>query len=354
MTRFIKKTSKKVGLPPGTIVHVGEKKTEKVIISLIDYDENHFQERTIEDIEEAFPLKDEATVTWINVSGVHEVDLIEKIGKHFENHPLKKEDTVNTAQRPKMEDFDHYVYVVMKMLYLDKEQDAVHSEQVSLILGPTFLMSFQEQPGDVFDALRERIRKGKGRIRKAGCDYLAYALMDALVDNYFVILEHFGEKMELLEEDLIENPTPEILESIHNMKQEMILLRKRIWPLREVVGSLTRGDSPLVRESTGVYLRDVYDHTIQVIDTIESFRDVLGGMLDIYLSTVSNKMNEVMKVLTIIATIFIPLTFLAGIYGMNFKYIPELEWRWGYFAAWGVMIATFVLLMFYFRRKKWL
>ncbi len=354
MTRFIKKRSKKTGLSPGTLVHIGDKKAKEVTISLIDYDKEHFQERTIESVEEAFPLKDDPSVTWINITGLHEVDTIEKIGKHFEIHPLTLEDIVNTGQRPKMEDFDHYVYVVMKMLYLDKQQDEVHSEQVSLILGPTFLMSFQEQPGDVFDAVRERIRKSKGRIRGAGCDYLAYALMDALVDNYFVILEHFGEKMELLEEDLIDKPTPEILGSIHNMKQEMILFRKRIWPLREVVSSLTRGESPLVRESTGVYLRDVYDHTIQVIDTVESFRDVLAGMLDIYLSTVSNKMNEVMKVLTIIATIFIPLTFVAGIYGMNFKFMPELEWRWGYFATWGVMIATFVSLMFYFRRKKWL
>jgi magnesium transporter len=242
----------------------------------------------------------------------------------------------------------------MKMLYHDKQDDEVKAEQISLILGSTFLISFQEQDGDVFDAVRERIRKAKGRIRKAGCDYLAYTLMDALVDNYFVVLEYFGEQMELLEEDLVGNPTPEILESLHNMKQEMVFLRKRIWPLREVVGALARGETELVRESTVVYLRDVYDHTIQVIDTIESYRDVLAGMLDIYLSTVSNKMNEVMKVLTIIATIFIPLTFLAGIYGMNFKFMPELEWRWGYFAAWGVMICTFILLLFYFRKKNWI
>jgi len=354
MPRFIKKTSQKVGLPPGTLIHVGEKRTDKITISLMDYDEKQFQEKPIEDAEEAFPLKDEPTVTWINISGIPEVDLMEKIGKHFEIHSLTLEDILNTAQRPKMEDFDHYVYLVMKMLCLDKEQDAVHSEQVSLVLGPNFLISFQEQPGDVFDSIRERIRKSKGRIRKTGCDYLTYALMDSLVDKYFVILEHFGEKMEVLEEDLLDNPTREILESIHNMKREMIFLRKRVWPLREVIGSLTRGGSSLVRESTAVYLRDVYDHTIQVIDTIESFRDVLAGMLDIYLSTVSNKMNEVMKVLTIIATIFIPLTFLAGIYGMNFKYMPELEWRWGYFAVWSVMIAIFVMLLFYFRRKKWI
>jgi len=354
MPRFLKKTSKKIGLPPGTLVHVGEKRTEEVTISLIDYDEKQFQEKTIEDIEEVFPLKDQPTVTWINVSGMHDVDVIERIGKHFNIHCLTLEDIVNTGQRPKMEDFDDYVYIVIKMLYYGRQDDQVKSEQVSLILGSTFLMSFQEQPGDVFDAVRERIRRGKGRIRKAGCDYLAYSLMDALVDNYFFILEHFGEKMEFLEDQLLDNPTPEFLESIHNMKREMILLRKQIWPLREVIGGLARGEIGLVRESTVMYFRDVHDHTIQVIDTVESFRDVLAGMLDIYLSTVSNKMNEVMKVLTIIATIFIPLTFLAGVYGMNFKYMPELEWRWGYFVAWGIMIGVFVSLMFYFKRKKWL
>ncbi len=354
MPRFIKKTSKKAGLPPGTLIHVGDKRTHKIEISIMDYDEEEFQEKTIANIEEAFPLKDKPTVTWINISGIHDMDLMEKIGKHFEIHPLTLEDIVNTAQRPKMEDFDHYLYVVMKMLYLTKEDDAVHSKQVSLVLGPTFLISFQEQPGDVFDPVRERIRKSKSRIRKSGCDYLAYALIDALVDNYFVILERFGEKMESLEEDLVDNAAKDILESIHHMKHEMIFLRKRIWPLREVISSLARGELSLVHGSTNVYLRDVYDHTIQVIDTIESFRDVLAGMLDIYLSLVSNKMNEVMKVLTIIATIFIPLTFLAGIYGMNFKYMPELEWRWGYFAAWGVMLAVFVVMLFYFKRKRWL
>jgi magnesium transporter len=353
MTRFIKKLSKKSGLAPGTLVHVGDTTTEQVTMSLMDFDEKHITERAIRQIEDVFPLKDEPTTTWINISGVHRVDLIENIGKHFEIHPLTLEDIVNTGQRPKMEDFDHYMYVVMKMLYLDKQDDMVKSEQISLLMGPTFLISFQEQQGDVFEAVRERIRKGKGRIRKSGCDYLAYALIDALVDSYFVILEYFGERMEHLEKDLVDNPTPEIMESIHNMKQEMILLRKQIWPLREVVSGLTRGESSLVRESTTVYLRDVYDHTIQVIDTVESFRDILAGMLDIYLSTISNKMNEVMKVLTIIATIFIPLTFLAGIYGMNFKFMPELEWRWGYFGAWGVMIAVFVSLVCYFKRKGW-
>ena len=354
MRRYIKKTSNKAGLPPGTLIHIGDKRTESIHITLMDYDETQLQEKAVADIEEVFPLKDKPAVTWINISGIHEMDLMERIGKHFEIHPLTLEDIVNTAQRPKMDDFDHYVYVVMKMLSFNKERDEVHSKQISLVLGPNFIISFQEQQGDVFDSVRERIRKSGSRIRKSGPDYLAYSLIDALVDNYFLVLERFGEKMEILEEKLIYNAGSVILESIHHMKHEMIFLRKRVWPLREVVSSLARGELSLIQPSTNIYLRDVYDHTIQVIDTIESFRDVLVGMLDIYLSMASNRMNEVMKVLTIIATIFIPLTFLAGVYGMNFKYMPELEWRWGYFAAWGVMVAVFVLMLFYFKRKKWL
>jgi magnesium transporter len=354
MQGLVNKRSEKIGLAPGTLVHVGEKRTEKVTINLIDYDEKQFQERAVENIRDLTPVKAEPSVSWINVSGVHEIGAVEQIGKLFDIHSLILEDIVNTAQRPKIEVFDEYVYIIMKMLYHDKEDNEVKAEQVSFILGSHFLISFQEQDGDVFDAVRERIRKGKGRIRKAGCDYLAYALMDALVDNYFVVLETLGEQMELLEEDLIDKPTPEILESIHYMKREMIFLRRLIWPLREVVGVLARGEIALIHQSTIVFLRDVYDHTIQAIDTIESYRDIMAGMLDIYLSTVSNKMNEIMKVLTIIATIFIPLTFLAGVYGMNFTYMPELEWRWGYFMAWGVMMIISVGLLFYFRKKRWL
>jgi magnesium transporter len=240
------------------------------------------------------------------------------------------------------------------MLYLDQGEDRVRSEQVSLILGSKFLISFQEQAGDVFDTVRERIRKAKGRIRKAGADYLAYALMDAIVDQYFVIMEVFGEKIEVLEEELVENPSTQTLETIHTMKREMIYFRKQVWPLREVIGGLARGEYPAISESTAVYLRDVYDHTIQVIDTLESLRDVLGGMLDLYLSTISNRMNEVMKVLTIMATIFIPLTFIAGIYGMNFKYMPELEWHWGYFMVWGIMVSVVLVMVVYFKKKTWL
>jgi magnesium transporter len=354
MPRFMKRASETVGLSPGTLVHIGDKKTEEVRLSLIDYGAAHFQEKSIETVEESFPSKDEPSVTWINIAGLHNLDVIEKVGKHFDLHPLILEDIVNTGQRPKMEDYEGYLFAVLKMLHYDQEEDQVNAEQVGLVVGPNYLLSFQESPEDVFDPVRERLRKGKGRIRKAGSDYLAYALVDAIVDEYFLILETVGEKIEFMEEELVANPTPQTLQRIHDMKREMIFFRKQVWPLRELVGALSKGESPLVHESTGIYLRDVHDHTIQIIDTIESFRDMLSGMLDIYLSTISNKMNEIMKVLTIIATIFIPLTFVAGVYGMNFRYMPELEWRWGYFVVWGVMLVIAVLLLSFFKKKRWL
>jgi magnesium transporter len=274
MLRFVKRRSKKAGLAPGTLVHVGEKKVEKVRIRLIDYDEKQLQEREIERIEECFPFKDEPTISWINIDGLHDIDVIEKIGGCFAIHSLTLEDIVNTGQRPKAEDFEDYVYVVLKMLSYDEREGHMRAEQVSFVLGPDFLISFQERVGDVFSGVRERLRKGKGRIRKAGADYLAYALLDAVVDQYFIILETFGEKLESTEEDLLDDQTQETLEAIHSMKREMIFFRKQVWPLREVLGGLVRGEVPLISQATGMYLRDVYDHTIQVIDTIESLRDI--------------------------------------------------------------------------------
>jgi magnesium transporter len=353
MTRFIKKVSKKIGLSPGTLVHIGKKKIEKVKIRIIDYDETQFQEKEAETIEECFPFKEKPTVTWINIDGIHDVKIIEKIGKHFNVHPLVLEDILNTGQRPKMEDFDDYMFIVLKMLYFDEGDEEIKAEQISLILGSNFVISFQERQGDVFNPLRERIRNGKGRSRKMGSDYLAYALMDSIVDNYFIVLEKLGEKIEEMEGELVTNPTPATLQIIHNLKREMIFLRKSVWPLREVVSGLEKGESSLIKESTKIFLRDVYDHTIQVIDTVETFRDLLSGMLDIYLSSISNRMNQVMKVLTIIATIFIPLTFVAGIYGMNFQFMPELQWRWAYFAVLFAMVVIAIGMVIYFRRKGW-
>jgi magnesium transporter len=354
MQKLIKKRSKKAGLPPGTLVHIGEKKADTPKITVMDYDEAHFQEKEIKTIEECFLFKDKPTVTWINIDGLHQVEILEKLGECYGLHPLVLEDILNTDQRPKMEDYGEYLYIVLRMLNYNDKSSEIESEQISLVLGPNFVFSFQEREGDTFNPIRDRIRNSKGRIRKMGADHLAYTLLDSIIDNYFIILEKLGEKIEFLEEEVVTQPGPETLQTIHHLKREMIFLRKGVWPLREVISGLERGESSLIKESTRIYLRDVYDHTIQTIDTIETYRDMVSGMLDIYLSSISNRLNAVMKVLTIIATIFMPLTFLAGIYGMNFKYMPELEWRWGYPVVWFAVVLISVSMLIYFKRKKWL
>ena len=352
--RISSKRSKKTGLPPGTIVFVGEKRSEKVKLSVINYDGASFQEKEVRNVEEAVSFRKKASVTWLNIDGVHQPEIIEQVGKSFGVHPLVLEDIANTGQRPKMEDFDDYIFVVLRMLRFDEEENKTKTEQISMVFGPDFVVSFHEREGDVFDIIRERLRNNKGRIRKLGADYLAYSLIDAIVDNYFMVLEKLGEAIEEIEDKLVTNPRSETLQIIHDLKRETVFLRKSVWPLREVVSRLERSESPLISKSTFVYLRDVYDHTIQVMDSVDTFRDMLSGMLDIYLSSVSNRMNEVMKVLTVIATIFIPLTFIAGIYGMNFKVMPELEQPWGYPAVLILMLTIAVVMLIYFRRKKWL
>ncbi len=354
MGRIIKKRAGTRGLPPGSIIHVGDKKIEKVKISLIDYTIGKFDEKEVKKVENCFQFKSKPSITWINVDGLHDVEVIKKLGNCYDIHPLVLEDIVNTDQRPKMEDFEKYIFFVLKMLYIDDKTHEINSEQVSLIIGQNYVISFQEKIGDVFNSVRERIRTGKGRIRKMGADYLAYALIDAIVDNYFLILENIGEKVENIEQDVVSNPKPDILQQIYNLKREMIYLRKSVWPLREVINNLLRDESKLIKKETHIYLRDLYDHTIQVIDTIETFRDMISGMLDIYMSSVSNKMNEVMKVLTIFAAIFIPLTFIAGIYGMNFQYMPELSIPWAYPIVWIIIITLSISLLAYFKHKKWI
>jgi len=353
-SKFMQKTSQKAGMSPGTVMHIGEKKIEKARITLINYDPDRLEEKELKSIEEAFSYKDTPPVSWINIDGLHEVGIIEKIGLHFDIHPLTLEDIVNTGQRPKVDDFEDYLYIVLKMLIFDETTCHISSEQVSLILGPHFLISFQEIEGDVFNFVRERIRKGRIQMRKSGSDYLAYALVDAVVDHYFIILEKMGERIEQFEDRVYSEPTPEILQAVHDLKREIIYFRKQVWPMREVLNTLQKTESHLVQQTNKVFIRDVYDHTIQVIDTIESYRDIIAGMLDLYLSTMSNRMNEVMKVLTIMATIFIPLTFIAGIYGMNFKFMPELEWKWSYPVLWAVLLVIFGSMLLYFKRKKWL
>lgn len=342
----------KVGLPPGSLVHSGERRAENIKIRVIDYDESTLDETQIEDIRECFSFKEKPTVSWINIDGLHDVDIVAHLGAHFGIHPLLQEDILSTRQRPKIEIFDDYAFIVLRML--SHVNGKIEDEQGTLVIGTNFLLSFQEREGKVFDSVRARIRSGKGRIRRMGPDYLGHALVDAIVDDYFVFLEKLGDDMETLSEGLIDNPTVDQLHEIYQLRNTVIGIRKSVWPLREVIGGLQRAESVWLNETTLPYLRDVYDHTIQVIDTVETLRDTTSGMLDLYLSTVSHKMNEVMKVLTIIATIFIPLTFIAGIYGMNFEYMPELGWRWGYFGTLFGMLLVGVLMLLHFRRKKWL
>lgn len=348
-----RKRSVKTGLPPGSLIHIGQRHAERAKVLLYEYDESHFKEREIHSLEGVMPPPDGRAVAWIHIDGLQEILLLEQMGSLFGLHPLILEDILNTEQRPKSEDHGEYIYIVLRLFHEDAVGDLI-PEQVSIVIGPNWLISLQEKKGNLFDPVRERLRNEKGRLRKAGADYLAHALLDAIVDSYFVILDTFGEKIETLEEALIGHPSPATLREIQALKREMILLRKSVWPLREMVGGLGRSDSPLIREPSVIYFRDIYDHAVQVIDTIETYRDMLSGMLDIYLSSVSNRMNEVMKVLTVIATVFMPLTFLAGIYGMNFKYMPELEWRWGYAALWSLMMVIAVFMFVLFRRKKWL
>jgi magnesium transporter len=355
MRRLTHKRSRKSGLPPGTPVHIGERKAGAARVSMVHYDGEQLIEEEVTDVSACQAWLSRPGVTWINIEGVHQIDLLEQFGTVFDLHPLVLEDIANTGQRPKVEDYGGYLYVVLRMLSLHAATQEVVGEQVSLVLGPNFVISFQEGiAGDAFDPIRGRLRTSKGRVRREGADYLAYSLIDAIVDGYFVLLEKLGEQIEVLDERMLTNRARELSRTIHHLKREMIWLRKTVWPLREMVSTLQRAESPLVRAPTTVYLKDVYDHTIEVIDTVETYRDVLSGMLENNLSLLTTRLNEVMKVLTVISTIFIPLTFIVGIYGMNFRYMPELEWPWGYPLVMLGMAGIAIALYFYFRRKKWL
>jgi len=352
--RLIKKRSKKAGLPPGTLIHIGEKTSEATRVNLWEYDEKDFQESRLENFEACFSFKPEPIITWVNVAGIHQVEIFEKLGACFSLHPLVLEDILNSDQRPKMEQYGDDLYIVLKMLSYDESRDEVQAEQVSLVLRGNVVLSFQESEKNLFAGLLDRLRNGKGRIRKMGADYLAYAILDLIVDHYFLVLERIGERIEKLEEKLLSDPKAPTLQRLQQLKREMLFLRKWVWPLREVLSSLERGELEQIREGTRIYLRDVYDHAVQVLDTIEIFREMLSGMVDIYLSSLNNRMNAIMKVLTIIATIFMPLTFLAGVYGMNFKYMPELEWPWGYPLVLALMAGIGIAMLLLFRRKKWI
>jgi len=353
MPRVVKKRSLKAGLPPGSLVYVGDKGAGKARITVVEYQEGMVREASLSDLTECFPCSDAATVTWIDVSSVHQVELVAKVGECFGLHPLVVEDILNTDQRPKLEDFGGYLYIVFRAFSCTGGHFLMESEQISLVLGPNFVVSFQEKESTVFNTILERIRTGKGRTVKSGADYLAYSLIDTIVDEYFIVLEHLGERMETLEDALVTNPASKTLREIQLLKRDLTSIRRSIWPLREVLNSMQREGSALITETTRVYLRDVYDHAIHAIDTLEIFREMISGMFDIYLSSASNRLNEVMKVLTIIATIFIPLTFIVGLYGMNFRYIPELNWRWGYPSVLLLMAAISGYMLYFFKKKKW-
>lgn len=352
--RFVRRHTKHPGTAPGTLVHTGPQKMEQVRVSLLDYDEQELTEREPESISQVFPLRDSPTVTWVNVDGLHDVALVQEVGDHFGIHPLVLEDVLSVGQRPKAEEYESFLYVVLPMLGWNAEGGHIEEEQVSLVLGPNWVFTFQERVGDHFEPVRDRLRQAKGRIRARGADYLAYALIDAIVDHYFQVLEAIGGATEELELEVLEDPTPMTMQRLHHLKREMVVMRRAVWPLRDMVNGLVRTDSTLVQQTTRVFLRDVYDHAIQIIDSVESLRDVISGILDLYLSNLSNRTNEVMKVLTIMATIFIPLTFVAGVYGMNFEHMPELSVPWAYGAVWGVMILMALVMLAFFRRKGWL
>lgn len=353
MARTTKTTANKAGLLPGSLVFVGERRVENATISIIDYTAETLQERAAVTPAECRALADNTSVTWINVNGLHDTALLHDIGERFGIHPLTLEDILHVGQRPRMEDMGEHIFVVIEMLYRDT-QGNILAEQVSFILGRTYVLSFQEVEGDVFDVVRERLRASKGRIRRLGADYLAYTLLDAIVDNYFVVLESISDSIEAIQDEVLSGSAADTLEQVHSLKREMIFIRKRLRPVRELVSGLAKSESDLLSEALAPYLRDVYEHTVQVIDTMETLRDMLSSALDIFMTHVSNRMNEVMKLLTIIATVFIPLTFIAGVYGMNFKYMPELAWRYGYVAVLALMLLIAAGMALFFRRKKWI
>jgi magnesium transporter len=353
MAKIVKEISKKVGLPPGSLVYVGDKGEKKFKITMVEYNHDTYTEEELTSLDACPVLPKKERVIWLDINSLHSVQNLQKLGECFSLHPLVLEDIVNTNQRPKIEDFRDYLYLVLRILSYQEAEDELLADQLSLIVGSNFVISLHESEEDIFSPIRERLKSG-GKIRRSGADYLAYSLMDLVVDQYFLILEDLGETIENLEEELVAAPSPQTIHQIHRLKRDMIILRRSVWPLREVLSQLERRESPLIQEATAIYLKDVYDHVIQVIDTIETFREMLSGMLDVYLSSMGNRLNEIMKVLTIIATIFIPLTFIAGLYGMNFKHMPELEWRWGYFMVLGVMGLMCFGMLVYFKKKKWL
>lgn len=354
LSKTIKFRVKKAGMAPGSLIPISETQSDKIQISLFDYNAEKLTEMKDSNLQECLKGLNTTDTTWINISGIDDIHTIETIGRRFGLHPLLLEDIVSSGQRSKLDDYKDTIYIVAKMLNYNHESQTVEDEQVSLVLGKNFLISFLESKNNVFAPIYERLRPENSKIRQKGPDYLCYTLLDCLVDNYFLILEKVDGKLESLEEEVIKFPTPKTLQKIQRTKREITLLRKSVWPMREVISNFRRSESPLIQESTKVYIHDVYDHTIQAIDAIESFRDIAAGMLDIYLSNISMRMNEIMKVLTVVSTIFVPLTFIASIYGMNFDNIPELHYKYGYYIVLTLMAFITLVMFYYFKRKGWI
>ncbi len=354
MARFLKNKDAALGKAPGELIFIGEEKVQEATIRVIDYDRDNLSEKELLDIKDGLPYKETETVTWLNINGLQDTELIRQVGKAFNLHALVLEDVVNTGQRPKMEEYDDYLFFVIKMMRYDESEGLIKSEQLSMILGKSFVITFQEQPGDVFEPVRDRIRKQKGRIRKVGIDYLAYALLDTIVDNYIFIIERLGEQIEDIEDEILDNPTHDVLARINNYKREMNYLRKAIRPAREFMLHLAKLDSDLIQDETTPFLKDLLDLASQAVEVIDTYREMLSDHLNIYNTGMSNRLNEIMKVLTIFSAIFIPLTFIAGIYGTNFDNLPELHYPYSYFIMWGVFLIVSLAMLRFFRRKNWL
>ena len=354
MSESLSSSSKKSGLAPGTLVHIGEVHEHEHSIMMMNYNSTKLEKRTINSIEELLPYKTTDSVTWVIIDGLKDIAIVDAIGQHFDIHPLVLEDILNTNQRTKFEEYPDYLYFVIKATSLHKGRFNIEYEQISILVLKNFVFTFMEKPDALFNPIINRLNNEEGHLRNSGSDYLAYVIMDTVVDEYFTLQDAFDELIESIEDDLLTHPSVETLVTIQKIRRELIFLRKTVSPLRELLAAIRRSESPLFDERTKRYFADIYDHSIRIIEAVESYRELISGMLDIYLSSVSNKMNETMKFLTVFASIFIPLTFIAGVYGMNFEYMPELKWKWSYPILWSVFIGIAVSLLFYFKKKKWL
>ncbi len=349
------RSADKSGLPPGSLIHIGEKHAAECSISIVQYSTDRLIKHDIRTIGALRQLQNKALITWVNVDGLSDTSVIEEIGQELNIHPLVLEDILSTHQRPKLEEYEHYLYLVIKGISVDRQSHFhLRYEQISILLLANYVVTFKEKADDTFKPIYTHLQNGKGRLRQFGSDYLAYVILDTIVDEYFVVEDSLDEIIDTLEDNLLLNANTSILQDVQQLRRELITMKRSISPLRDLLAIIQRTDTALLQEKTLRYYGDVYDHVLRVTDSLDSYRERIAAMQDIYLSSMSNKMNETMKILTIFASIFIPLTFITGIYGMNFEYMPELKWHWGYPFLWVLFIFISVGLLIVFRRKKWL